>query len=328
MNCERVRSLLPAYVDGELDLVTTLEIEEHLATCPECSRAYAELRELQSVLASQRAALIEPTPPALAQRVRAVLRQAQISDNTETATPPAWTRAMDTPRVPIATTAIGGKPRRPHPRPHVGAMRRIALMPSINQPRSAPFSPAINEPRPAPSPSWAESLRLLAPTLAAAAFLLLLVILALGFSNGWPWTPRTDLLAQEVETAHVRSLMTDHLTDVTSTDQHTVKPWFDGKLDFSPPVVDLAAQGFPLTGGRLEYIDNHQAAALVYMRNKHVINLLIWPTTDPPAGPRQTTINGYHLVSWNQSGMTFWAVSDVETSELLDFVALIQKNAG
>jgi anti-sigma factor RsiW len=166
-----------------------------------------------------------------------------------------------------------------------------------------------------------------APALVGALALVFLVFLALGLTNGWPWAPHTDLLAQQVETAHVRSLMGSHLTDVTSTDQHTVKPWFDGKLDFSPPVVDLTAQGFPLSGRRLEYIDNRQAAALVYLHNKHVINLLIWPSTAANTGLSQTTINGYHLVSWIRSGMSYWAVSDLETAELLDFVKLFKLNS-
>jgi anti-sigma factor RsiW len=122
-------------------------------------------------------------------------------------------------------------------------------------------------------------------------------------------------LATEVVSSHVRSLMASHLTDVTSTDQHTVKPWFDGKLDFAPPVTDLAAQGFPLLGGRLDYLDGHAVAALVYGRRKHVINLFVWPASgDRP--PREVTLRGYHTVHGAKNGMNYWAVSDVNAQDL------------
>ncbi len=120
--------------------------------------------------------------------------------------------------------------------------------------------------------------------------------------------------------------MANHLMDVVSTDQHTVKPWFNGKLDFSPPVADLTAQGFPLIGGRLDYLDGRAVAALVYQRNKHYINLFIWPSTDKQEGLQISTYNGYHLLHWSQSGMTFWAVSDVETAELRTFVQSFQNS--
>jgi len=106
-----------------------------------------------------------------------------------------------------------------------------------------------------------------------------------------------------------------------------VKPWFDGKLDFAPPVKDLAAQGFPLTGGRLDYLDGHPAAALVYMRQKHVINVFIWPTSasSRPPGPAITR-NGYHLVHWSESNMIFWAISDLNQTELLQFAEALRRN--
>ncbi len=134
------------------------------------------------------------------------------------------------------------------------------------------------------------------------------------------------LLTQEVQVAHVRSLMANHLVDVASTDQHTVKPWFNGKLDFSPPVTDLAPQGFPLVGGRLEYLDGREVAALVYQRNKHYINLFIWPSQDQEAGLQRSDYNGYHLFHWTQSGMTFWAVSDVNPKDLVSFIQAYRKS--
>jgi anti-sigma factor RsiW len=119
--------------------------------------------------------------------------------------------------------------------------------------------------------------------------------------------------------------MANHLADVPSSDQHTVKPWFNGKLDFSPPVKDLANQGFLLVGGRLDYLDNRPVAALVYQRDKHVINVFIWPsdrTAETGAAP--VARQGYTLFHWTGSGMTFWVASDLEQSQLEQFVAMLK----
>jgi anti-sigma factor RsiW len=116
--------------------------------------------------------------------------------------------------------------------------------------------------------------------------------------------------------------MADHLTDVASSDQHTVKPWLDTKLDFAAPVLDLSGDGFPLIGGRLDYLDNHSVAALVYQRRKHFINLFIWPTT--PADSKEQKMverEGYHLVHWADGDFTYWAVSDVSVGDLQNFQA-------
>ena len=133
-------------------------------------------------------------------------------------------------------------------------------------------------------------------------------------------------LAGQVLDSHIRSLMASHLADVVSTDQHTVKPWFNGKLDFSPPVIDFAAQGFPLIGGRLDYLDGRSAAALVYRRRKHIINLFVWPEQGR-VGTESMTRRGYHLIHWTKDGMTYWAVSDVSGSDLSQFARLSQEAA-
>jgi anti-sigma factor RsiW len=128
-----------------------------------------------------------------------------------------------------------------------------------------------------------------------------------------------ELTADAMLSAHIRSLTGTHLLDVTSTDQHTVKPWFNGKVDFSPPVE--AINGFPLLGGRLEYFDDRPAAALIYGRNKHIINVFTWPSA--ARAPETTvTINGYHLENWSASGLTFWVVSDLNEPELHQFISL------
>jgi len=136
-------------------------------------------------------------------------------------------------------------------------------------------------------------------------------------------------IAREVVSGHIRSLMADHLADVASTDQHTVKPWFSGKLDFSPPVTDFAAAEYPLVGGRLDYLQGQPVAALVYMHRKHVINVFIWPL----AGTRETlapavTERGYHLIHATHSGMTYWVVSDLNAQELTTFARMLAPPAG
>jgi anti-sigma factor RsiW len=142
----------------------------------------------------------------------------------------------------------------------------------------------------------------------------------LGFAWGHA-RARADLLIDDAISDHVRSLQASHLTDVASTDQHTVKPWFAGKLDFSPPVVDLASAGFPLTGGRLEHLDRRPAAALVFHRRQHAINLFVWPADQAAVDSRQVTRAGYNALTWSQAGFNFLAVSEIPVSELQQFSA-------
>jgi anti-sigma factor RsiW len=148
------------------------------------------------------------------------------------------------------------------------------------------------------------------PSLAALAASLFLVIA--------PISDRSSI-ADDVVAGHVRSLLVDHLTDVATSDQHTVKPWFNGKIDFSPPVADFARDGFPLQGGRVDYIGGRVVAALVYKRQSHVINVFVWPAAaGGTAATLRTTASrdGYNMENWSVGGLTFWAVSDVNADDL------------
>ncbi len=244
MDCEQTRRLLDAYLDGELDLVRNLDIEQHLATCSECSIIYRNRQTLRTSM--NQPGIYYEAPSLLQKRIQRSLKP-------------------DTP--------LTGR---------------------------------------IPSLRW----------------LMVAAMIVVVFVAGTVWTnlqTSSDPLAQEALASHLRSLMANHLEDVASTDQHTVKPWFDGKLDFSPPVVDLASDGFPLIGGRLDYFDNRSVAALVYQRKKHIINLFIWPASTPNASAvSSATLQGYQLLHWTALGMNFWAVSDVSAVDLQTFVQRFQ----
>ena len=249
MNCQETQELLHGYMDGELDLRSNLDVEQHVQACPACARALQAQQALRSALGDS--ALYYKAPPHLCARVQTTLR---VRD------------------------------------------------------RSAAGSRII---------AW----RWLAVGLSFA--LLTIIIWSLAFIRSRPTAD--ELLARELVASHVRSLMANHLTDVPSTDQHTVKPWFDGRLDFAPPVVDLTAQAFPLVGGRLDYINSRPVAALVYQRRQHFINLFIWPASDEAErGPQMSVRQGYNLIHWTRAGMSYWAVSDLNLSELQAFAQALQ----
>jgi anti-sigma factor RsiW len=151
--------------------------------------------------------------------------------------------------------------------------------------------------------------------------------LLLAVSVSWnvaQFRPRSSevAVAENVLSDHIRSLIGTRLVDVPSSDQHTVKPWFAGKLDFSPEVKDLEAQGFPLVGGRIEYLADRRVAALVYHRRQHVITVFIWPDASSSAVGARISRNGYNLLHWTAGPMTYWAVSDLAISDLEKFRAL------
>ena len=251
MTCDDTLALLNAYVDGELDLVRSLEIEKHVAECAGCTRALENHHALSTALHS---GTFHYAPSSdLKQRLQFAVRQAAGQEKS-------------------------------------------------SQPRRRGMS-------------W--------PILAVAASLLLAGVFVDRLVRfGSPASP-DNLVAQEVLDGHLRALMPGHLTDVESSDRHTVKPWFNGKLDYSPPVADFASQGYPLTGGRLDSVHGRTVAVLIYHRAKHAIDAYVWPST-ATAPLSVSAMQGYNVVHWSRAGFEWWLTSDLNSAELQSLANLIQ----
>ncbi|MBO9648995.1 MAG: anti-sigma factor [Variovorax sp.] len=183
--------------------------------------------------------------------------------------------------------------------------------------RNAEGAPTHMPPlRPKARPRWLQAIGLFGAGAATAWGLSFVLLLGTA----------TNALDDAVTDSHIRSLMAGHLMDVASTDHHTVKPWFAGKLDFSPPVVDLAAEGHPLIGARLDYIEGRPVAALVYRSGQHVVNLFVRPNShDSTSAQQLVTRRGYNMVRWTEGGMQAWAVSDLNAAELQAFAKLARE---
>jgi anti-sigma factor RsiW len=167
-------------------------------------------------------------------------------------------------------------------------------------------------------------------SLAAATILLVSLSLSIGafvFRQSSP-ANQTERLAQEIVAMHIRSLMVDHLTDIASTDPHVLKPWFSDKLGFAPPAVDLTARQFALVGARMDYVDGHPVAAIIYRRRRHTINLIIAPASSATDDIRVASLRrrGYHLLHWRNADLTYWVISDLNPEELGTFAQLLQSH--
>ena len=161
-----------------------------------------------------------------------------------------------------------------------------------------------------------------APTwMSAGAMAMSVAVLGLSMGLYLAVPSREQRLTQELVDDHVRSLQSNHLFDVISTNQHTVKPWFNGKLDFAPPVIDLAQQGYPLLGGRLDFVDGRAVAVTVYRSKLHMINLYVWQSSDAGTRPHVIEQRGYHVAHWSVAGLTYWAITDASADELDGFVS-------
>jgi anti-sigma factor RsiW len=166
---------------------------------------------------------------------------------------------------------------------------------------------------------WTRSAALAATLVVGAALGGSLTMLVSGRSGG------DSAVAAQVLSSHVRSLMPDHLTDIRSSDQHNVKPWFNGRLDYSPSVPRFDDEGYPLIGGRLDYIGDRRVAVVVYGRRQHLINVFSWPTAAGAEPLATTATNGYTMLHWRRGGIERWVVSDVNATELRAFAAMLQR---
>jgi anti-sigma factor RsiW len=186
-----------------------------------------------------------------------------------------------------------------------------------------------------PAPATATILRWRLPRVAPHAWRMAASFAAVAvLSSSLTWfaltrtpSPEDDpRIAEALVDSHVHALMTGHVFVVASSDQHTVKPWFQGRVDVSPPVADFVHEGFPLLGGRVDYVDRRAAAVLVYSSRQHMIDVYVWPQANPqaPAGNAESTHNGYNTIRWNAGGLAFAAVSDVNFDELRRLVGLVQ----
>ncbi|HZP74773.1 MAG TPA: anti-sigma factor [Pseudolabrys sp.] len=189
---------------------------------------------------------------------------------------------------------------------------------------AAPGTAVARRPQTLPTRMAAHMRGRLRPLIVQAAAVLVACIFTAGMTFWLTQESDTQaLLAKDVMSAHMRSLLQDNAVQVASLDTHTVKPWFAGRLEYTPVVKDLSAEGFQLVGGRLDYVEGHRVAALVYRRRLHEISVFTWPESGGDTAPHRATVNGYNILSWTKGGMAYWAVSDLNDGELRQLQALL-----
>lgn len=248
MSCSDMEYLIHAYVDGELDLIKSLDVENHIKTCAACSENYKNLQALHIAISK----LYYSPSENFQNRIKASVQKVNKNNSSKAVFPRYW--------------------------------------------------------------------------MAIAASFLVLVLSGFTLSYFLSIHSANETLKHEVVSNHIRSLMVNHLTDVPSSDQHTVKPWFNGKLDFSPPVQDFSKEGFSIIGGRLDYLNNRSVAVVVYQRRQHIINLFIWPNaTSSDKKQRFEIYQGFNMISWVKSGNYYFCVSDLNKPELEELVNLLNQ---
>lgn len=290
MDCNEARALLDADVDRELSAPDALRVQQHVEECGVCRRERARIVTLVQAV---RQADYHRAPDALRASILASLPAAADAPVREPAPAESRPEPRSQPKSPPRPRGRGWFPWLPG---RGGSAR----------PATAGTGPGVAA---WPGLGWGVAL-----------------LVALAAAGGMTLSARhadTDRTVDELVSSHVRADLSARDIDVISTDRHTVKPWFNGRLDYAPPVEDLAVNGFALVGGRLDYVGRRRVAVLVYRYRQHVIDVYVRPAGEGPAAPYSTVSQGYALDRWDAAGMTWWAVTDAEPSALAAFKAAL-----
>ncbi|AIP50305.1 zinc-finger family protein [Burkholderia pseudomallei] len=327
MDCNETRALLGADVDHELSAADAWRIARHVGGCGACR---LERERLVALRRAMRQAEYHRAPGALRARIAAGLplaaapfAQAPVQDLPASDVPVSDVPVSDMPvsdapeqDTPSQDMRAPNKPavdRPPEAKPRFGADARGGARAGRWFARPGLRGPMLDRPGPGPGPRAAAL-----PGLGWGVALTVALAAAAGSALD-ARRAATEHAVDEIVASHVRAGLSSRDIDVISTDRHTVKPWFNGRLDFAPPVVDLSASGFALAGGRLDYVGQRRVAVLVYRYRQHVIDVYVWPSGEGGARPYATVSQGYALDRWEAAGMTWWAVTDAEPSALAAF---------
>lgn len=339
MDCNETRALLGADVDHELSAADAWRIARHVGGCGACR---LERERLVALRRAMRQAEYHRAPGALRARIAAGLplaaapfAQAPVQDLPASDVPVSDVPVSDVPvsDMPVSDVPVSDAPeqdtpsqdmrapnkpavdRPPEAKPRFGADARGGARAGRWFARPGSRGPTLDRPGPGPGPGPRAAAL---PGLGWGVALTVALAAAAGFALD-ARRAATEHAVDEIVASHVRAGLSSRDIDVISTDRHTVKPWFNGRLDFAPPVVDLSASGFALAGGRLDYVGQRRVAVLVYRYRQHVIDVYVWPSGEGGARPYATVSQGYALDRWEAAGMTWWAVTDAEPSALAAF---------
>ncbi len=282
------QELIHAAIDGELDTVDMMRFEAHLAACPDCTADYARLSALSGAVGERATRFAAPDE----------LRAALLGS--------------------LGMSAVSPPPNPPPSRGRVSD--------HVPPPRWGRLGEGESHREPGTIVPFAKPRRWLPP---AAGGFAVGAALAAGLALLITTHSAVDSVTDSIVAAHIRAMQQPgHLTDVQVSDQHQVKPWFDGKIDFAPPVKNLDAQGFDLVGGRLDYFQGREAAVVVYRHHLHLIELFVTradgKTGSAPSPAPQATPSGYNVEHWTEDGREYWAISDLESTGLASFVQLVR----
>jgi anti-sigma factor (TIGR02949 family) len=320
MDCNDARPLIDANVDRELSPPDAHALQQHIDGCAACQRETDAIRALSAAVRS--AAQYHRAPQALRARIIGALPATQVAQPRDETSRAAAERNIGEPRrgdAPERARDAASDPARAGQRNTPARNRWLDFLRGA-RPASNPARGGPSDPAPLAQPFGAAAWRggAIAFTVCAAA--------ALGVLYTQQRAAAPSGLVDELVSSHVRAQISGRDIDVISSDQHTVKPWFNGRIDYAPPVVDLASSGFPLAGGRLDYVGHRRVAVLTYTHRKHVIDVYVFPDTDPAGGKPGPSLSsdGYSVARWRDAGMMWWAVTDASPESLTQLEAALR----